>query len=82
MNTTEYRIRPVRYATRLFGADRPVKTEWVVEQKRDRLPDVDEYQHDGWVQITSGITEIEAKKYFARWLNAEVSNAATAADFG
>lgn len=80
----EYRIRQISYATRLFGTEKEVKTEWVVEQKRPRLPNEDNYEYEVfcWEQITSGKSEDEAKRYFIRWLKAELEHAETAADFG
>lgn len=76
------RIRPVSYITKFFGSDKGVRTEWVVEQQRERLEEEDDYQYerDAWVRITSGSTEIEAKKALVAWLNAEIESAGISAD--
>lgn len=79
MNATEYRIRQVQYITVALTGNKAIKTEWVVEQKRDRIAEEDDYQYEAycWSRIASGATEIEAKRYFIFWLQSEIDVAST-----
>lgn len=76
---TEYRIRQAQYITGALTGNKKTATEWVIEQKRERVEGEDDYQYESscWTRITSGATESEAKKWFIRWLQSEIDTAET-----